>query len=373
MALLSYHPFKAIFTIATIFTVPPYLILLAFAYQFKRLRPNSEWSFRTAIAAKALQIFYKYATTVTLKPVVHTKAPKGLGNRYVMVQPGPDSIYTSVLRSDEKINPTPMPAIWFSREYDKSSDEGKTVVIHFQGGAFVHAGDPLDMGPFASSIYERHFGALTFYAQYRLSRDDNTRFPAALQDVVTFYRHVLDLGISPRNIIVCGDSAGGNLVIALARYISETNTLPPPRGILAWSPWVDLSTNTLNSYRTNPLRHSDFVAAPLGFWGRDWYIPKQSRPLSKEVDAYINLVEYPFHSTTPLFLQVGTAELFIEDVKRFAKELREVHGNTVEYLETKNAPHDIILAGKILGLEKDVHDAVQKAKEFFEKSSVTNG
>lgn len=371
--LLSYHPFKGIFTLLTISTVGPYLAVLAVIYQIRAFRPCPEWKFQTALANKVLQIFYKYATLIRLKPTVHTTAPKALEpkDRYIMVKPHAPEFYSGVLNLDEKIKPVSVPAVWFPRAYNKETDHGKTVVLHFQGGGFVHAGDPMDLAPYPASLYEKYMeDSLTFYAQYRLSRDDATRFPAALQDAVSFYRYLLDLGVKPEDIIVSGDSAGGNLVLAFARYISENEgALPVPKGIMAWSPWVDLREETINAHASSPLRHTDFVSSLFGHWGRSAYFPL-NQPITKEVEAYISPVQYPFLSRTKLFLQVGTVELLITEVRKFARKMEKLEGNRVWFEETRNACHDIILAGPLLGLGKEAESAVQKAWAFFEEKAV---
>ena len=49
------------------------------------------------------------------------------------------------------------------------------------------------------------------------------------------------MNIPASNIVTSGDSAGGNVAIALLRYISspEGNNLPSPLAALLWSPSVD--------------------------------------------------------------------------------------------------------------------------------------
>ena len=56
-----------------------------------------------------------------------------------------------------------------------------------------------------------------------------TRVPAALQDAVTIYHHLLSTGIPSTSIILSGTSSGGHLVLGLLRYIASTspqNLLP---------------------------------------------------------------------------------------------------------------------------------------------------
>ena len=83
---------------------------------------------------------------------------------------------------------------------------------------------------------------------YRLSSgpplESKNPFPAAVIDAIAAYKYlVCGLGFLPQNIIVGGDSAGGNLALALARYVIETRFphLPPPGGLLLSSPLADMS------------------------------------------------------------------------------------------------------------------------------------
>ena len=65
-----------------------------------------------------------------------------------------------------------------------------------------------------------------------------TCFPGPLHDVVCAYlRLVEDLHIPPENIIICGDSAGGGLSLALLMYLRD-NGYTLPSGAILLSPWV---------------------------------------------------------------------------------------------------------------------------------------
>jgi len=69
-------------------------------------------------------------------------------------------------------------------------------------------------------------------------------FPTAIIDAIAAYKYlVCQVGFLPQNITVAGESAGGNLALALTRYIVESRLLhlPPPGGLIASSPWTDMS------------------------------------------------------------------------------------------------------------------------------------
>ena len=67
-------------------------------------------------------------------------------------------------------------------------------------------------------------------------------YPAALEDAVKAYKGLLQMGYKPDNIILMGDSAGGNLSLALAVYLRD-NKIPQPKAIVLLSPWTYLGTN----------------------------------------------------------------------------------------------------------------------------------
>lgn len=93
----------------------------------------------------------------------------------------------------------------------------------FAGGAFVTYTGRNEDGAFASAtILKQTKASHVFMPQYRLSHGDNTRFPAALQDVVTAYCYLTqELGVPASKIVLSGDSAGANLVMAFVRYLAD--------------------------------------------------------------------------------------------------------------------------------------------------------
>jgi len=75
---------------------------------------------------------------------------------------------------------------------------------------------------------------------YRLA-PENT-YPAALEDAVTAYRAILKEGTDPRQIVLVGDSAGGNLAAALLLSLRD-NKMPLPKAAILISPWGYLGSD----------------------------------------------------------------------------------------------------------------------------------
>jgi len=92
-------------------------------------------------------------------------------------------------------------------------------------------------------------------------------FPAALIDAIAAYKYLTcEVGFLPQNITIGGDSAGGNLALALIRYIIESH-LPhfqPPGGLITSSPLADISFSREDSIGSSHSLNSesDIFAPP---------------------------------------------------------------------------------------------------------------
>ena len=79
-----------------------------------------------------------------------------------------------------------------------------------------------------------------YCVNYRLAPDHV--YPAALDDAVAAYDYLLNSGVKAENIVLIGDSAGGNLAVALTLFAGSSKALP--RLLVLQSPWTDFSTAT---------------------------------------------------------------------------------------------------------------------------------
>ena len=150
------------------------------------------------------------------------------------------------------------------------------VIYHLHGGGFVQfSAHPTDV-PAAiprgllKSIEPVH---RVFAIEYRLSSGELSTavnpFPAALLDALAGYNYLVNV---PSDIFICGDSAGGDLALALARYLvenqssSEVKLPPPPAGLILLAPWSDLSdSNDQPGSSRFRNEQSDFVVTGEAF------------------------------------------------------------------------------------------------------------
>jgi monoterpene epsilon-lactone hydrolase len=125
------------------------------------------------------------------------------------------------------------------------------VLIYLHGGGFVYGLTPphLQMGAYLA----KKLGRRILMVDYRLAPD--YPFPASLDDCVTAYRWLLNQGISAQNIVMAGDSAGGNLTITSLMKLRDSGD-PLPSAAACLSPVADF-TNKGDRYKEvkDPLLH----------------------------------------------------------------------------------------------------------------------
>ncbi|KAI2897428.1 hypothetical protein CBS76997_3460 [Aspergillus niger] len=300
-----------------------------------------------------------------------------LGNRdrFIIINP-PDTTTSnqlalylsrdSILTSIPSVHPVPIGAVWHPA---LPSSKPARVILHFHGGAYVLGGVRLKDNSWSPSILSKVMGCPVMLPQYRLSVERNASFPAALQDGITAYVYVLEvLGIEPQNIVLSGDSAGGNLVLSMIRYWVEekkkgTEVLPLPAAALLWSPWLDLSENGAQKVDRHPCRWVDYLSGDL----LDWGIRRVTPEGWERGHRFLNPLGNGFKALgMPIFVHTGTSEVFFEDHVEFVEEMRAL-GNVVEFCETKDAPHDIFWAGKVLGFEREAEEAMERARTFVRR------
>ncbi|KAI8962290.1 alpha/beta-hydrolase [Daldinia sp. FL1419] len=357
------QPFKGIYTLLFGVKTALSLPIISFSYIFKSFRPVSGWNYRLCFGVALIRVVFRYYTAIRYQHPRQLKAGKS-GDRFALIPP-PDSTFFSGALVSKDIEPAPVGAIWHPAPVRKDQGRGQKVVIQFAGGAFVLGWEPNGM---AKSVYDTispHFKtAKILYTQYRLA-GSGTHFPAPLQDALTAYNYVLGLGVAPEDIILCGDSAGGNIVLGLLRYLAAfPEKLPSPGNAMIWSPWVHITRQAGKDFMDSQNSDVDFLYAPTLDWGVEEYIPKGD--LTPEAQGLISPLHQPFKTATRIFIQAGEVEGFRSAIFEFAEEMTSVKGNQIKYHESKLAPHDILLSNFILRMDAQVDASLKEARAFFE-------
>jgi len=194
-----------------------------------------------------------------------------------------------------------------------AESDPKRLILYFHGGGFI-AGSPEGHRPLVARLCEAA-QASAFSLKYRLAPE--FAFPAGLRDAIDAYRHLLQRGVAARSIVLAGDQAGGGLAFACALAIRNAG-LPMPAGIVAMSPWADLS---LSGWSMLQNAKSDAALSwELLFVSARHYLKKQS-----PTDPYASPIFASFREFPPIMVHAGSAEVLRDDASRIGDRAAEAN------------------------------------------------
>lgn len=173
------------------------------------------------------------------------------------------------------------------------------VMLYLHGGGYTCGNLEYATG-FASTL-AHECGMRLFAPAYRLAPEHP--FPAALEDACAAYEYLLRKGYPAGQIALCGESAGGGLCYSLCVLLKQRK-LPLPGGIIAISPWTDLTASG-PSYEENREKDPSMTAELLNFFA-DCYTQDRQNPLVSPLFA--DLTGLP-----PSLIFAGGDEIMLSD------------------------------------------------------------
>jgi acetyl esterase/lipase len=199
--------------------------------------------------------------------------------------------------------------------------EPRATVLYLHGGGYS----------FYPKAYANLIALITLAAQsrtwaldYRLSPE--YRFPAQLEDAVGAYRWLLDNGTDPNELVIGGDSAGGNLALALLLSARDLK-LPLPKLAFALSPPTDLEAAIeFEGSSTSLVRNEafDWIDRRMLFKWADWFCqPTQRR------DPYVSPAYADLRGVPPIYIQAGRAEILYDSIAAFASRAKSQGADVV--------------------------------------------
>ena len=289
------------------------------------------------------------------------------------------------LAHDRNIASIPIPGYWIHKAgnlpFGSPPSPGEKVFYLLHGGGYVvETAHPDGVVSRILKDFLRNSSSpllrRTFGVEYRLSKPGEPGkgsvfpFPAALIDALAGYLYLLGLGFQEKDIIVVGDSAGGNLALALTRYLvtnkEQRRELPKvPAALVLLSPSADMSeqflddpgpesSQTLNAERDwlVPINGGMIRAGAKVFLGgrpehvelayRNPYIsPASPVLLGLTPDSPTRTVHFKGFPRT--FIDNGSFETFCDQILRLKDAMVEDVGEAmVFYNEVDGATHDYL-------------------------------
>ena len=170
--------------------------------------------------------------------------------------------------------------------------------------------------------------AKMFVLDYRLAPEHP--FPAQLEDALAAYRWLLAQGQDPRRIIVIGDSAGGNLTLALLLALREAEE-PLPLQAICLSPWTDMNSE----YESMSSNESyDWIYRWEADQWAGWFLKGHDA-----TDPLVSPVHADLKGLPPIYIQAGDAEILLDMINLFVEKAQEQ--GTAIVLETWKAMNHV--------------------------------
>ncbi|KAF1941443.1 alpha/beta-hydrolase [Clathrospora elynae] len=261
------------------------------------------------------------------------------------------------------------------------SKKTKKVLVYFNGGGYVMPISPPHMlwlddfqkalGPDVSALF----------LAYDLAPE--AEYPVQLKQAVELLRYLVENeGRNPSDLILGGDSAGGNLVIGLLSHIAhphpdiEPLSLPSKiNGAMLISPWCSLTNTHTSAFKTNAQRDI-FDARALDRWCKaflgsdspfagDFYnepvlaAPEWWEPVADVVDEVL--------------IWAGENEVLKDGIVAFAKKFTKGFGGKggrVSTIITPKACHEEMVVERMLGYKGDSGTGSQRVVENWMRAKL---
>ncbi|MFX1238433.1 MAG: alpha/beta hydrolase [Promethearchaeota archaeon] len=181
---------------------------------------------------------------------------------------------------------------------------------------YMHGGGQLMLSSNSYRLFTIELSKVTnlkvLSINYRLAPE--YPFPSGLNDCVFVYKWLLNKGYDPKNIVIGGDSAGGNLTMATLLKLRDEK-IAMPAGAFALSPILDYTLSSKSMYEN---KETDPLLANGGiFWWDSAYIAG-----ADPYNPYVSPLEAELRNLPPILLQVSKTEMLYDHSVRFAKKAK---------------------------------------------------
>ena len=180
----------------------------------------------------------------------------------------------------------------------------KYVILHCHGGGYSTGSSMYARTLTSKLATSTSMDVLCF--DYRLAPE--YPYPAATEDAMKVWNYLMLFGYGARDIILTGDSAGGNLALSLVLKLKEEGRLLP-RGLVLMSPWTDL-TSSGESLKTkaevDPVLDREYIDRMVKAYAEGQEL---TNPL-------VSPLYGDFNGFPPTYIQVGANEILLSDSVR---------------------------------------------------------
>jgi acetyl esterase/lipase len=230
-----------------------------------------------------------------------------------------------------------------------SQDARAPICVYLHGGGFI-AGSLNSHRDMATHL--AHMAQVRMLmVDYRLAPEHP--FPAAHEDAMAVYQALLARGVAAGQLLMGGDSAGGNLALATAQAIRDAG-LPLPRGLVLFSPWLDL-THQGDSIAANQdkdaMLHRQLLVDAVAMYA----------PSTPAIDPKISPLFGNLSGLPPILTVVSLSEILRDDALRLHQGLQAA-GCDSTCLHWKHTPHAFPVMARLL---PEAREALRQTAGFM--------
>lgn len=254
---------------------------------------------RLALMMRALKAVHSATSpeSMTQKDLDHQRAGQELLGRLVTPMIG---------MRWEPFDLAGMKAAWVKPEWGHDPNK---VILYCHGGGYTSGN--LGYSRILASKLANVTGWQVLSFEYRLAPEHP--YPAAVEDAVKAWDYLMYQGYGARDVVVAGDSAGGNLALVLTHLLKEAGRRLP-RALILLSPWTDMTASG-KSYQEraaiDPVLTVNYIHAV-----RDAYARDQDWSDFRLSPLFGDLKDFP-----PTLIQAGSSELLLSDSIRLRDRL----------------------------------------------------
>ncbi|EQC25639.1 hypothetical protein SDRG_16494 [Saprolegnia diclina VS20] len=266
--------------------------------------PVDGWSLRTALSVQYLNLILENERMAARRMTTLSSKVANLAIR--------DSITA--------VSGPGFQGLWLGDAQEASSTD--PILLYMHGGGYTTC----DARTYLSGLAELRTALATAHGidlrvlalEYTLAPE--ARFPTQIHEAEAAYEHVVTTFPS-RPVFLFGDSAGGNLALALLQTLRDRAApLPAPTGAVLVSPWCNADVTAFApsyaKYKAVDVIHAHHLRLHV-----DAYLPEDA-PASLLQNPLVSPVHGDFTGMCPMLLHYGGKEAFSDDCKRLEEVLR---------------------------------------------------
>ncbi|KAI9787019.1 MAG: hypothetical protein M1816_007772 [Peltula sp. TS41687] len=243
-----------------------------------------------------------------------------------------------------------------TRAFWLGAEDAKRVILFLHGGGYVMTADKNHwrfVWNLKKSLDQSGHDVAVLFLEYDIA--PAAPYPRQLQQAAALLDHTVNvLGRRPSDIMIAGDSAGGNLVLAVLshlshphREIAKVELAENLRGAVVISPWVDFDSRA-DSMTFNE-RKDMLTAKTLDRWAAAFMLGASTDPYNRPLTAPSEW--WRGLKVNDVLIVAGADEIMVDDIRAFAKKFESVHPSTTTVIAPEE-PHDSPLIFRMVGISK---------------------